>query len=430
MGSAGAGNDLAPARMLGDPLRRGGRCFQPGADGIPGHRPAEQITLAFVATLRRHQLQLLFRLDAFGDHDFVEAGAEAGDGADDGAGVALVAEIADERLVDLDLIEGELAQVVERGVAGAEVVERQADAEILELLHRRQGAVVVLEQQTLGYLQLDPLRRQPRLRQRRYHLQSETAVPELDRRQIDGNLDAMRPGRRLDAGAVQGPFADRDDQAGLFGDGDEHRRRHFSAYRMGPAQQRLAGRYTAAAQIDQRLVIQLELLRGKVQHDELVAAEARDHVSGADDGTEPERDLLEELVADRVTERVIDGFKPVEVDQVDRDVILAFVHGREHGVDPLAELRPVGEAREFVELGEMRDALLRALAFGHVFKDDDGAAVGLHSARHGDGAVAVRRGLKLVELVLPKAAGQLANDLLHALGFVIAGADAVPDQLR
>src|ERR1039458_6162944 len=72
----------------------------------------------------------------------------------------------------------------------------------------------------------------------------------------------MRPGRRLDAGAVQGPFADRDYQAGLFGDGDEHRRRHVSAYRMGPAQQRLAGRYTAAAQIDQRLVIQLELLRG------------------------------------------------------------------------------------------------------------------------------------------------------------------------
>ena len=174
----------------------------------------------------------------------------------------------------------------------------------------------------------------------------------------------------------------------------------------------------------------LTALRDGLQHDELVAAEARDHVSGADDGTEPERDFLEELVADRVTERVIDGFEPVEVDQVDRDVILAFVHSREHGVDPLAELRPVGEAREFVELGEMRDALLRALAFGHVFKDDDGAAVGLHSARHCDGAVAVRRGLKLVELILPKAAGQLANDLLHALGFVIAGADAVPDQLR
>src|SRR5450756_1444449 len=207
--------------MLGDPLRRGGRRFQPGADGTPGHRPAEQITLAFVATLRRHQLHLLFRFDAFGDHDFVEASAEAGDGADDGAGIALVAEIADERLVDLDLIERELAQVVERGVAGAEVVERQADAEILHLLHRLQGAFVVLEQQTLGYLQLDPLRRPPRLRQRRYLLQSETAVPELDRRQIDGNLDAMRPGRRLDAGAVQGPFADRDDQAGLFGNGDK-----------------------------------------------------------------------------------------------------------------------------------------------------------------------------------------------------------------
>src|ERR1039458_4089548 len=175
----------APAWMLGDHLRQCHRRVEPDADGLPGHGAAEKIALAFVATLRSHQLQLLFRFDALGDHGLVETGAETGDGANDRPGVALVAKIADERLVDLDLMEGELAQIVERGVAGAEVGERQADAEILELLHRRQGAVVVLEQQTLGYLQLDPLRRQPRLRQRRYHLQSETAAPELDRRQID-----------------------------------------------------------------------------------------------------------------------------------------------------------------------------------------------------------------------------------------------------
>src|ERR1035437_3132153 len=178
--------------MLGDHLRKSDRYFEPGADGIPGHGATEQITLAFVATLRRHQLHLLFRLDAFSDHGFVEAGAEAGDGTDDGAGVALVAEIADERLVDLDLIERELAQVVERGVAGAEVVERQADAEILELPHGSQGALALLEQHALGDLELEPLRMQSRLRECRYHLQGEAALPELDRRQVDGNFDAVR----------------------------------------------------------------------------------------------------------------------------------------------------------------------------------------------------------------------------------------------
>ena len=141
----------------------------------------------------------------------------------------------------------------------------RADAEIVELLHRRQRAVIVLEQQPLGDLELEPLRRQSRLRQRGHHLQGKAAVPELDRRQVDGDLDAVRPGRRLDAGAVQDPFAERDDHAGLLGDRDEHRGRHFSAHRMFPAHQRLAGRHPAGAQVDQRLVVQPELLRGQAR---------------------------------------------------------------------------------------------------------------------------------------------------------------------
>ena len=82
--------------MLGDHLRQGDRCLKSGADGGRAHRAAEQIALPFVATLRHHQLHLLFRFDAFGDHGLVEAGAETGDGADDRPGVALVAKIANE----------------------------------------------------------------------------------------------------------------------------------------------------------------------------------------------------------------------------------------------------------------------------------------------------------------------------------------------
>ncbi len=78
----------------------------------------------------------------------------------------------------------------------------------------------------------------------------------------------------------------------------------------------------------------------------------------------------------------------------------------------------------------MRDAFLRAFALGHVFQDDDRAAVGHHPARHRDGAVAVKRGIKLVELVLAQPVHQFGDDLLDALGAVIAGADAVADELR
>ena len=365
-------------------------------------------------------------------------------------------------------MERELAQVIERGIAGAEVVERQADAEIVELLHGRERAVIVLEQQTFGDLEFEPLRRQSRLRQRGDHLQGETAVAELHRRQVDGDLDAVRPTRRLGAGAVQGPVADRDDLPGFLGDRDEHRRRHFAAGRMRPAQQRLAGRHAAGAQIDQRLEIERELVQGQrvaqveferaallhrrlhvsgeeavaaaaailggverhvgllqqlvgidavdrrhgdadrgadvdamtvdferllerarqplgqpfgvlaafghgLQHHELVAAEARDHVARLDDGAEPVRHFLEQLVADGMAERVVDRLEAVEIDQVDGDAVLGLVRFLEHPGDAFAELGAIGEPGQFVEFGEMRDAFLRALAFGDVLADRDRA---------------------------------------------------------
>ena len=88
---------------------------------------------------------------------------------------------------------------------------------------------------------------------------------------------------------------------------------------------------------------------------------------------------------------------------MDGERALPLVHGRQHAVDALAELRAVGEPGQFVELGEMGDALLRALALGDVLQDDDRAAVRHHAARHRDGAVAVGRGVELVELVLAQA---------------------------
>lgn len=66
------------------------------------------MTLPFMAAVHFHLLQLLFRLDAFCDHSLVEAGAETRNGADDRLGVAFFAKAGNERLVDLDLLEGNL----------------------------------------------------------------------------------------------------------------------------------------------------------------------------------------------------------------------------------------------------------------------------------------------------------------------------------
>ena len=58
------------------------------------------------------------------------------------------------------------------------------------------------------------------------------------------------------------PFADRRHQAGFLGDRDEHVRRHDAALRVVPADQRLEADQLLGLGVDQRLEVQVELLRG------------------------------------------------------------------------------------------------------------------------------------------------------------------------
>src|SRR2546427_10104958 len=104
------------------------------------------MTLAFVTAVSLYLPHLLFRLDAVCGHGLVEAGTEHGNRADDRLGIAFFAKAGNERLIDFDLLERKLAQIVQRRVARTEVVERDADTEILELLHDCQRSFTFLEQ--------------------------------------------------------------------------------------------------------------------------------------------------------------------------------------------------------------------------------------------------------------------------------------------
>ncbi len=75
------------------------------------------------------------RLDALGDDLEAKRMSEADDGADDVALGAVLGHAGHERTIELDRIERKRLQVIERRVASTEVVEQDAHAEILELLH-------------------------------------------------------------------------------------------------------------------------------------------------------------------------------------------------------------------------------------------------------------------------------------------------------
>src|SRR4051794_39797983 len=99
-------------------------------DVARGQRLAEEIALHLGAAFLSQVAELLVGLDALGGRCHAEVLAEPGDGPDDRDGVVLVRHVAHERLIDLDLVEGEAAQVAQARVARAEVVHRDLDPEV------------------------------------------------------------------------------------------------------------------------------------------------------------------------------------------------------------------------------------------------------------------------------------------------------------
>jgi len=79
------------------------------------------------------ELELLARLDALGDDVELERPGEGDDRLGDRRVVRGGRDLADEGAVDLERVGGEEPERAERRVAGAEVVDRDADAEALQL---------------------------------------------------------------------------------------------------------------------------------------------------------------------------------------------------------------------------------------------------------------------------------------------------------
>ena len=100
---------------------------------MAGQRRTEEITLHLRAAVGDQMLKLLLRLHALGQRADPQACAKRGHGANNGAALLTVGQVAHEGLVDLDLVEREAAQIAERRVAGAEVVHRDVHARALEL---------------------------------------------------------------------------------------------------------------------------------------------------------------------------------------------------------------------------------------------------------------------------------------------------------
>ena len=213
--------------------------------------------------------QLVRELDALSNDVEVECIGQGGHRSDDRSIVSGGAEITQERPVDLDRVDGEAAEVAERRVAGAEVVDAHSDAMLLQRDDRPERAVDIVHQHGLGDLEVD---------QRRRHACSidgpgdpldQVRLPELLGGEVDGHPDVppdpgiVAPFRQLPECVVEYPDPDRNDEADGLGDGDELVRRDRAEGRVVPTEQRLEPGDVEARQVEDRLVLEVELIVGE-----------------------------------------------------------------------------------------------------------------------------------------------------------------------
>jgi hypothetical protein len=312
---------------------------------------------------------------------------------DDGFADRVVAEVRHEGPVDLDDVDGELVEVAERGVAGAEVVERDHGAEILQVVEHDQRPFAVAGENALGDRDAEVM---PRA--------------------------LLLPATVVGAGPLEHPLPDVPDQRGLLGQWDEGHRRHRPTGGMVPAQESLQSGDCAVMGGHHRLVDGVQLaatdrvmqvalepftafgqrdpgvedlltgaraafglvyggvrvaqhlfrvamviigdqpgddvagLVGRVQvlgqDDELIAVQAGHGVRGSEQMTEPARDRHQQLISDAMSVGIVDGLEAVQVKEQHGRRFLGPMAALQGMVEEFQRQRPVGQSGERIVQGQ------------------------------------------------------------------------------
>jgi hypothetical protein len=211
------------------------------------------------------------RRDIPGEHFDADRLAEVDDRGDDRAVAGVGEEACDEGPVDLDDVRPQLLQVAERGVAGAEVVDRDADPEPAQRLEAFDRRLHVARERALGHLERQQSGIERGVDEDPFDHGVKPRVVELPAGDVDRHVQrpaAPRRGGGDDlAGLFEYPRADGDDQAARLRDRDELLRHDQALVRVLPSQERLGTAHLAALQLHDRLEMhpQVAVLEGPAE---------------------------------------------------------------------------------------------------------------------------------------------------------------------
>ncbi len=153
--------------------------------------------------------------------------AKGNDGLGNHAVVVVDQRVSDERLVDFQTVDGELAQIAQRRIARTEVIDGQLDAQLVQLVQNIDGNVHVFHEHAFGHFQLQPFGVKAAFFQCGGGQRDDVRAVELHARNVDGDAERRQafilPLFVDFAGGFHDPLANRHDKAGLFGNRNEIR---------------------------------------------------------------------------------------------------------------------------------------------------------------------------------------------------------------
>lgn len=212
---------------------------------------------------------MLVGLDAFRHHLLAQAVGEADGRPADDRTIGVIADLADEGAVELEVVDREHVEVTQGRIAGAEIVDGDTDSHVVQQIENAHGFGRLLHRRRFGDLEHQVFGLQFEGLHDAADQHGQIAIAHLDGGNVDRHAQVAQPGLaegcQLATGGPQHPLADRLDQAGLFGDADETPRHQQALLGMLPTHQRLDTAHPAAHQVDDRLVVQAELVVGQRQ---------------------------------------------------------------------------------------------------------------------------------------------------------------------
>ena len=105
-------------------------------------RMAEKETLHLRAALRSEPIDLGTGFNPLGGRCYTKFGAKLDNRADEACVIGSSWKTAYKRPIDFDFVEGEITQPIERGMADAEIIDREEHTQAAKLVQRSQKSVV------------------------------------------------------------------------------------------------------------------------------------------------------------------------------------------------------------------------------------------------------------------------------------------------